>query len=79
MAARELARRDIGFVVLEAADRVGGRALSAPTALGSTVDLGGQWIGHDHHRLKALIDDLGATRYPMHTGSMPVLIDGPAD
>ncbi|MCB9408994.1 MAG: FAD-dependent oxidoreductase [Mycolicibacterium sp.] len=77
VAARELARRDIGFVVLEAADRVGGRALSAPTALGSTVDLGGQWIGHDHHRLKALIDDLGATRYPMHTGSMPVLIDGP--
>ncbi|MCB1287949.1 MAG: FAD-dependent oxidoreductase [Mycobacterium sp.] len=77
VAARELARQGIEVVVLEAADRVGGRALSEPTALGSTVDLGGQWIGHDHHRLKALIDDLGASRYAMHTGPMPVLIDGP--
>lgn len=77
VAARELARQGIGVVVLEAADRVGGRALSEPTALGSTVDLGGQWIGHDHHRLQALIDDLGASRYAMHTGPMPVLIYGP--
>lgn len=75
-AARELHRRGIDVLVVEAADRVGGRAMSETTALGSRVDLGGQWIGHDHHRLAALADELGATRYAMHTGRMPTLLDG---
>lgn len=75
-AARELLRREIDVVVLESADRIGGRALSETTALRSTVDIGGQWIGHDHHRLKALIAELGGSPYAMHTGPMPVLIDG---
>ncbi|WP_353653704.1 NAD(P)/FAD-dependent oxidoreductase [Mycobacterium sp. DL99] len=74
-AARELHRRGIDVVVLEAADRLGGRTMSETTALGSTVDLGGQWIGHDHRRLMALADELGLTRYRMHTGPMPGLID----
>lgn len=74
-AARELARRGIDVLVLEAADRLGGRTMSETTALGTTVDLGGQWIGHDHHRLMALADELGLTRYRMHTGPMPGLID----
>lgn len=73
-AARELARRGIDVLVLEAADRIGGRTMSETTALGSTVDLGGQWIGHDHHRLMALADELGLSRYRMHTGPMPGLI-----
>lgn len=74
-AARELHRRGIDVVVLEAADRLGGRTMSETTALGSTVDLGGQWIGHGHHRLTALADEFGLTRYQMHTGPMPGLID----
>lgn len=74
-AARELHRRGIDVMVLEAADRIGGRTMSETTALGSTVDLGGQWIGHDHHRLTALADELGLTRYRMHTGPMPGLIN----
>lgn len=74
-AARQLHRRGIDVVVLEAADRLGGRTMSETTALGSTVDLGGQWIGHGHHRLTALADELGLTRFRMHTGPMPGLID----
>ncbi|MFP1662551.1 flavin monoamine oxidase family protein [Streptomyces cavourensis] len=75
-AARELHRRGVDVLVLEAADRVGGRAMAETTALGSRLDLGGQWIGHDHHRIMALAAELGATRYPMHTGPVPQVIDG---
>ncbi|WKG05130.1 FAD-dependent oxidoreductase [Mycolicibacterium sp. HK-90] len=74
-AARELHRKGIDVMVLEAADRLGGRTMSESTALGSTVDLGGQWIGHDHNRLMALADELGLTRYRMHTVPMQGLID----
>ncbi|MEW2481278.1 NAD(P)/FAD-dependent oxidoreductase [Mycobacterium sp. NPDC049093] len=75
MAARELHRRGIDVLVLEASDRLGGRTMSETTALGSTVDLGGQWIGHGHHRLSSLVDEFGLTRYQMHTRPMPGLVD----
>ncbi len=52
-AARALHRAGVDVLVLEAADRCGGRAMSETTALGSRVDLGGQWIGHDHSRIAA--------------------------
>src|SRR6478735_3094628 len=76
IAARDLHRRGIDVLVLEAADRIGGRAMSQTTALGSRVDLGGQWLGHDHHRLTALAAELGASKFTMHTGTMPGIIDG---
>lgn len=75
-AARTLHRRDVEVIVLEAADRVGGRAMSETTILGSRVDLGGQWIGHDHHRLTALAADFGLTPFPMHTGLFPAVVSG---
>lgn len=75
-AARDLHRRGVDVIVLEAADRLGGRAMSETTTLGSRVDLGGQWIGHDHHRVMALATEFGLTRYPMHTGSLPTIVDG---
>lgn len=75
-AARELHRRGIDVIVLEAADRVGGRVLGRTSALGSRFDLGGQWIGHDHHRVAELAAELGVTMFPMHTGSLPTVIDG---
>jgi monoamine oxidase len=74
IAARDLQRRGIDVIVLEATDRCGGRALAETSVLGSRVDLGGQWIGHDHHRLAALADELGTTRYVMHTGRTPSII-----
>ncbi|OBK27825.1 amine oxidase [Mycobacterium asiaticum] len=75
-AARELARAGVDVVVLEAADRLGGRAMTETTVLGSRVDLGGQWIGHDHHRIIELAEELGAERFRMHTRPLPVLISG---
>ncbi|ORW15474.1 amine oxidase [Mycolicibacter nonchromogenicus] len=74
-AARDLHRAGIDVLVLEAADRLGGRALTQISALGSAVDLGGQWIGHDHHRIKALASEFGATSFRMHTEPMPVMIE----
>ncbi|MFD4433063.1 FAD-dependent oxidoreductase, partial [Nocardia sp. NPDC058497] len=75
-AARALHRAGVDVLVLEAADRSGGRAMSETTALGSRVDLGGQWIGHDHHRLSALATELGATRFRMNTTLLPTILDG---
>ncbi|RNL63101.1 FAD-dependent oxidoreductase [Nocardioides marmoriginsengisoli] len=76
IAARELRRAGLEVLVLEAADRCGGRAYSVTSSLGSRLDLGGQWVGHDHHRLAALADELGATRFVMHSGLAPRIVDG---
>ncbi|MFE0751261.1 flavin monoamine oxidase family protein [Gordonia sp. NPDC058843] len=76
IAARELRRRGVDVLVVEAADRLGGRALSETTVLGSRVDLGGQWLGRDHHLLKELAAESGVDEFPMHTTLMPTLVDG---
>ncbi|GAA1033310.1 MULTISPECIES: flavin monoamine oxidase family protein [Amycolatopsis] len=75
VAARDLRRAGIDVVVLESAGRVGGRVLSETSALGSRLDLGGQWIGHGHHRFETLAKELGGTVFPMHTPKRPVVVD----
>lgn len=74
IAARELRRNSIDVIVLESAERPGGRALVETTVLGSRLDLGGQWIGHDHHRLAALADEMGRSRYVMHSPPTPGIV-----
>lgn len=76
VAARQVRRAGLDVVVLEASDRCGGRTLTVTSSLGSALDLGGQWIGHDHHRLRALADEFGATSFPMHTARMPAIVAG---
>ena len=76
IAARDLQRQGIEVLVLEAADRVGGRTLAETSALGSRLDLGGQWIGNGHHRFEQIADELGATRFQMDTPKAPAIIDG---
>lgn len=76
IAARELSRSGVDVLVVEAAGRVGGRTMAVTTSLGSTVDLGGQWIGHGHHRFEALAAEVGASTYAMHTPKRPAILDG---
>ncbi|WP_448221702.1 flavin monoamine oxidase family protein [Gordonia iterans] len=75
VAARDLTRAGLDVVVVEAADRVGGRMLTCTSALGSRLDLGGQWIGAGHRRFADLADELGTTRFQMHTPKTPVIVD----
>lgn len=75
-AARELQAAGLRVQVLEARDRVGGR--SRPGVLqGRTIDLGGQWVGVRHDRLKALAAGAGAALLPQYTQGEKLLeLDG---
>jgi monoamine oxidase len=53
-AATTLHEAGVDVTVLEARDRVGGRACSVRLDDGTVLDLGGQWIGASHHRLARL-------------------------
>jgi monoamine oxidase len=65
-AARAIAERGKEVVVLEARERVGGRLLNAVLTAGTEVDVGGQWVGHDHERVRRLADELGIGIFPQH-------------
>ncbi|MET9955093.1 FAD-dependent oxidoreductase [Streptomyces sp. NPDC006339] len=52
------------FVLVEAADRVGGRVLTEVRADGVTVDHGGQWVGPTQTRLVALAARFGCPTFP---------------
>ena len=66
VAAQRLQDQGLRVRVLEARDRVGGRLVAATTPSGATVDLGGQWGGASHHRLAALVQELGLATFPSH-------------
>ncbi len=58
-AARRLVADGHEVVVLEARDRVGGRVEGTTLADGTHLELGGQWIGEGHDRMRALVAELG--------------------
>ena len=74
-AARALVRAGRSVTVLEARDRVGGRTLSEPQG-GQTVDLGGQWMGDKHQRLRALATELGVESFPQFAHGKKVIDRG---
>lgn len=76
VAARALHGAGIDVIVVEAAGRVGGRVLAETSPLGSRLDLGGQWVGHGHHRFEALAAELRATVFPMDTPKQPDFVRG---
>jgi monoamine oxidase len=73
-AASELNRQGIDVIVLEASSNIGGRVNSATTKLGSHLDLGGQWIGHGHHRITALVDKARGTTYQTFSRGLPTIV-----
>lgn len=64
-AARRLQAAGRRVVVLEARDRIGGRVRPGVIA-GCEVDLGGQWVGVGHDRLRALAAQAGAPLKPQY-------------
>jgi monoamine oxidase len=76
-AARILQRAGLTVTVLEARDRIGGRVLSQRLSNGTTIDLGGQWIGPEQKRIYALAKEYGLKTIVTHTqGDNIFLADG---
>lgn len=62
--------------VIEARDRVGGRALAHTFENGDSVDIGGQWVGPGQDRLYALIEQMGMTTYPLWDQGDRLMLSG---
>ncbi|TIQ27693.1 MAG: flavin monoamine oxidase family protein [Mesorhizobium sp.] len=60
-AALELKRAGIGFLLLEARDRVGGRVEAMQNGLGERIDSGGQFLCDDMPEVMALVKTRGRT------------------
>ncbi|MGI8595994.1 MAG: flavin monoamine oxidase family protein [Thermoleophilaceae bacterium] len=59
VAAHDLVAASVPTIVLEARNRVGGRALDVPIADDKVVELGAQWIGPAHEAVGELANSLG--------------------
>ena len=77
-AARALADAGRETLVIEARERVGGRLLSATLGDGVTADVGAQWVGDDHERVRRLAADLGVDLFPHHGAGRNLLDVGGA-
>lgn len=60
-------------VVLEARDRVGGRTRNVDLGGGKVVEVGGQWVGPGHDRLRALAREVVVPVFPTHTRGESIL------
>ena len=72
--ARALTRAGLRVRLLEARERLGGRMHRRPTDAGIPVDVGGQWVGASHHRLLALVEEFGLSRFPTFYGGEGVFL-----
>ncbi len=62
-AARRLERASVDVLVLEARDRVGGRALNAPVAPRRVTEVGAEFVGPTQGRILALAKSVGVGTY----------------
>ncbi len=80
VAAQDLAARGLRVVVLEARERVGGRAENVALPDGTYLEMGGQWIAPGFDALLELVQRYGLSTIdiPSETGSFVVRIRGEA-
>jgi monoamine oxidase len=71
-AARQLARRGVDVIVMEARERVGGRSFTDLTEGGFVIDRGGQWIGPTQDHVGALAEELGVATFPTYTAGQGI-------
>src|SRR5580658_9585910 len=72
-AACELTAKGRSVIVLEADNRVGGRAKTGEIA-GRVADYGGQWVGPRHSVLLAEAARLGIETYPQYASGKTVML-----
>jgi monoamine oxidase len=76
-AARWLRDRGKSVALLEARDRVGGRAWNRTATDGTVVSVGGTWLGKRQDRMFALCRELGLEVYPQYErGDTVMRLDG---
>ena len=73
-AARDLAAAGASVMVIEAQNRVGGRTMAGRVA-GTTVEMGGQWIGPNQRRISALASSVGVETFPTHVPGRTVFYE----
>jgi monoamine oxidase len=73
VAARDLMSTGHSVAVLEARGRVGGRTLDHRLADGTTIELGGQWVGPTQDRVLALAGELGIDLFPTFEDGLHLL------
>jgi monoamine oxidase len=74
-AARALAKAGKRVVVLEARDRVGGRALNLPLPGGEVTERGATFAGPTQDRILALASELGVATFPTYDTGSNVYLD----
>ena len=75
-AARALVHAGRSAVVLEARERVGGRTATVDV-VGTRMDVGGQWLAPQQHRMQALLRAYGLATFPtFHSGRKVLELDG---
>ena len=74
-AARGVLAAGKSVVLVEARDRLGGRTRSETLRDGVTIDVGGQWIGPQQHRMNALAQQFGIETFPTWNEGNNLLID----
>jgi monoamine oxidase len=76
-AARELRKKGVKVVVLEARPRVGGRTFDHAIGDGNVVEGGGQWVGPGQTRVLALAKELGVETFPsFYVGKVVLSVAG---
>lgn len=76
VAAKKLQAAGLKVAVVEARDRVGGRACTLHSRTDDAVDLGAQWVGHDHTEVRALLKEYGRATSPTYSKGKGILVAG---